>query len=122
LTTGAKAGSPMEGRLFMSLVVLLAVAGLGLELVLHPSLILNPKPGTPVDLLVWTGVVATVELLPVPLAGVLHLSLGFPILLGVAILYDPIIAALVAMIGSCDIREVRGEITPLKSLFNRAQI
>jgi signal transduction histidine kinase len=74
------------------------------------------------NLAFWVLVLATVELLPVPVSRVLQLSLGFPIRLGIAILYPPFVAAGVALLGSFDSREIRHEITPLKSMFNRCQI
>ena len=48
----------------------------------------------------WALIVAIVELLPVPLSKTVRLSLGFPILLGIAILYSstPPIAALLALL------------------------
>ena len=74
------------------------------------------------EVLFWASVVAVADLLPVPAWRDLRLSLGFPILLGVAILYSPPIAAAVAFLGTFDIREIRREVTALKALFNRAQI
>lgn len=73
-------------------------------------------------LLVWASVVATVDLLAVPVSTALQLSLSFPILLGVAILYSPIVAGAVALIGSFDSRELKRGISPLTALFNRCQI
>ena len=43
-------------------------------------------------------------------------------LTAVAILYPPGAAALVAFLGSSDPREFRGEINPLRTLFNRSQV
>jgi signal transduction histidine kinase len=74
------------------------------------------------DLLFWCVVVAVVELLPVPVSRVLQLSLSFPILLGVAILFDPLTAGGVAFIGAFDSREFRRDVSPIDALFNRTQI
>ena len=49
-------------------------------------------------------------------------SLSFPLELSVALLYPPPVAALIALLGSADLRELRGEIPPLKALCIRAQI
>src|SRR3989442_13487413 len=62
----------------------------------------------------WILAVIVVDLIPVPAWGGLQLSLSFPILLGVAILYPPATAALIAVLGSVDPRELRREVTLLK--------
>jgi signal transduction histidine kinase len=108
-------GSPLA-LAFMCTVVVSVLLGLGFAAFSEPGSFLR------LELLFWAVVLAAVELLPVPVSRVLQLSLGFPILLGIAILYTPLVAAAVAFIGSFDSREIRREITPLKSLFNRSQI
>lgn len=52
----------------------------------------------------FVAAVAVIDLIPVPGWGGLQLSLSFPVLLGVAILYDPSIAAGIAFLGSFDPR------------------
>jgi signal transduction histidine kinase len=74
------------------------------------------------ELLLWIAIIALVELLPAPAWGGIQVSLGFPLLTAVAILYAPGAAALVAFVGSCDPRELRGDINPLRTLFNRSQV
>jgi hypothetical protein len=103
-------------RLFMSFT---AVATLALLFAADYS---RPRPVLQVGLLFWLAVLAVVELLPVPVSKVLNLSLGFPIRLAIMILYPPYVAATVALIGSFDSREIRREMSPLKSIFNRSQI
>jgi signal transduction histidine kinase len=103
-------------RAFMAVVVLGTVSVLG------AGVLSSPHDFAQRDLIFWVLVLATVELLPVSVSRVLQLSLGFPIRLGVAMLYAPYVAAGVALIGSFDKRELKGEITPLKSAFNRSQI
>lgn len=71
--------------------------------------------------LYWTILLAAVELLPVTLGFETRLTMGFTILLAIAILFQPVIAMLIAAIGSVDPREIRGEVPPHKALFNRAQ-
>ena len=66
--------------------------------------------------------VAVVDLIPVPAWGGMQLSLSFPILLGVAMIYDPTVAAVIALVGSFDPREFRLQMPPLRALFNRAQM
>jgi signal transduction histidine kinase len=82
----------------------------------HPGQLLDRR------LLFWMVAIAIVDLMPVPAWGGLHLSLTFPIRLSLAILYPPVAAAAVALLGSFDPRELRGEIGPVTSLFNRSQI
>src|SRR2546427_6523794 len=57
--------------------------------------------------LFWILAVIVVDLIPVPAWGGLQLSLSFPILLGVAILYPPAAAGFIALLGSVDPRELR---------------
>src|SRR5207245_7576087 len=100
----------------MSATVLAAVSIIAIADYSRPRAILQ------FGLLFWMAVLAMVELLPVPVSRVLHLSLGFPITLAVMILYPPFVASTVALLGSFDSRELRGEIRPLTSSFNRSQI
>jgi signal transduction histidine kinase len=104
------------GRLFMLAVLIPTLIGLGAAAVSSPHGLLQP------EVLAWILIVAVVELLPVAVTRQLQLTLGFPILLGVAILYSPHVAGLVALFGSFDARELQREISLLKAGFNRAQI
>ncbi len=74
----------------------------------------------PVLLFILT--VAAVDLIPVPAWGGMQLSLSFPILLGVAIVYPPPVAATIALLGSFDPRELRLRMPALRAVFNRAQM
>jgi signal transduction histidine kinase len=74
------------------------------------------------DLILWVLLVGAVELLPAPAWRGIHVSLGFPILTAVAIIYPPGWAATVALVGSTDPAEFRHETTLLKALFNRCQV
>ena len=73
-------------------------------------------------MLVWVLLVGLAELLPVPAWRGIHVSLGFTLLTAVAILYTPVWAAAIALVGSTDLVELRGETTVLKALFNRSQV
>ena len=66
--------------------------------------------------------IAVVDLIPVPVWGGMQLSLSFPVLLSVAIIFDPPVAALIALLGSADPREVKREVSPSMALFNRSQV
>jgi signal transduction histidine kinase len=70
----------------------------------------------------FIAAVMAVDLIPVPVWGGMQLSLSFPILLGVAMLYPPAIAGLIALLGSVDPREFRREVGPLRALWNRTQM
>jgi signal transduction histidine kinase len=75
------------------------------------------------ELLVWAGIVAMLELIPVPLWRGTTVSMSFPLLMAVAFLnYSPAAAALTALIGSVDPREFKREFGPLRALFNRCQV
>jgi signal transduction histidine kinase len=82
----------------------------------------HPTSYPPAELISWIVILATIELLPVPAWRGLQLSLGFPIRLGMAILYPPGLAASLAWVGSFDPRELRRERRVLTSLFDRSQI
>lgn len=72
--------------------------------------------------LLFIVTVAIVDLIPVPAWGGMQLSLSFPILLGVAIVYPPPVATVIAFLGSCDPREFRLEMPVLRAIFNRCQM
>ncbi|MGH2555483.1 MAG: ATP-binding protein [Actinomycetota bacterium] len=105
-----------QARVFMWAVVIGVLLGFGLTVFRHPDQVLQLK------LAAWIVVVAAVELLPVPVSQVLRFSVGFSILLGIAILYTPSAAAIVALLGSSDPRELKREIPIPKALYNRTQI
>ena len=66
--------------------------------------------------------IAVVDLIPVPVWGGMQLSLSFPILLGVAVIFDPPVAALIALLGSADPREVKLDVPLSVALYNRSQV
>jgi signal transduction histidine kinase len=74
------------------------------------------------SVLLFIVTVAVVDLIPVPGWGGAQLSLSFPLLLGVAIIFEPAVATLIAFLGSADPRELRRETTVIRALFNRSQM
>lgn len=72
--------------------------------------------------LLWSVLIGAVELLPVPVWRGLQVSLGFPLLIMVAILYPPGVAGLIALLGASDPREFKREVGVLRALFNRCQV
>lgn len=80
------------------------------------------RPWIDSTLVLWVGVVAIVELLPVSVWRGLQVSVGFPVLMAVSFLYSPEIAMVAGFLGSSDPREFRREVNPAKGAFNRSQI
>jgi signal transduction histidine kinase len=73
------------------------------------------------SLLFWALLVVVLSLLPIRVDDA-QLTLDDPILLALAFLYPPEVAALVALLASFDPREIRGEVAFSRALFNRVQI
>ena len=73
-------------------------------------------------LLVWIVAIAVVDLMPVPTSVELNFSLSFPLQLAVALIYPPPVAAVIALLGTSDTRELNNELPLAKSLFIRGQI
>jgi signal transduction histidine kinase len=114
----ARDETPEHGPLVTALelvVVLPTLAFLAIALIREPQEI---TPG------VWFFAisVAIIDLIPVPAWSGLQLSVSFPVLLGAAILFPPAIAGTIALVGSCDPREFRRQITVLRAAYNRCQI
>jgi signal transduction histidine kinase len=66
--------------------------------------------------------IAIIDLIPVPAWSGLQLSVSFPVLLGAAVLFAPPVAGAIALVGSFDPREFRGQIAVLRAAYNRCQI
>jgi len=75
-----------------------------------------------VELAVWVGIIALVELVPVPMWRGTHISMGFPLLMGVGFLYLPAAAGMAAFLAASDPREFKQEVSALRALFNRCQV
>jgi signal transduction histidine kinase len=72
--------------------------------------------------LFWLVLLSTAGLLPVALGLGTEVTMAFPILLAIAIIFEPAIAMAIAGIGSFDMREFRREIPLWRALFNRCQL
>src|SRR5580765_826918 len=81
----------------------------------------NPSALTP-ELLIWAVLVAGTDLLPIPAWRGLQVSLAFPLLMMVGILYSPVAAGAVALLGTTDPREYKREVSLLHALFNRCPV
>jgi signal transduction histidine kinase len=73
------------------------------------------------DLAVWTLMIVVVNLFPVWLRAATF-TMDMPLLLAVALLYPPEVAVLVALIASLDVRELSGQVSVTRAVFNRSQI
>ena len=100
---------------FEAAIVLPTLAALGYFLVRRSSAL-------EASLLYWMALIVLVDLLPVPAWHGLQLLLDFPLLIAVAILYDPPAAAVALFAASFDPREWRREVGTMQALFNRSQM
>jgi signal transduction histidine kinase len=69
----------------------------------------------------WISLLLVAEALPVSLGFHSQISMAFPVALAVALLFEPVVAMLILVLGSFDARELRREIPFSHSVFNRAQ-
>jgi signal transduction histidine kinase len=76
----------------------------------------------PTSVIPWTVMIAAVELLQVPTWRGVQVSVGYPLVIAVALTYQPEVAALVALLSASDPREFRREVSLLRALFNRCQV
>ena len=112
----ARRGRPTRLRAYELIVVV------PLLVWLVASFLQDPSPFRDWRILVWAAAIAVVDLLPVRGSSEMAFSLSFPIELSAALTHIPAVAALIALLGAADRREVRGELPPLKALYIRGQI
>ncbi|MDQ3941294.1 MAG: hypothetical protein M3238_08090, partial [Actinomycetota bacterium] len=82
---------------------------------------LGQEPPALTTFFFWVTLLIAVEVLPVSLDFETEVTMGFPIHLAVAMIFDPSTAMVIAGLGSLDPRELRREIALHHALFNRAQ-
>jgi signal transduction histidine kinase len=114
---------PRDERRIQGLEVLVTLPVLALIaflIGLNTSSVLHGK--TLIELAAWVAIIGAVELIPVPMWRSTHISIGFPLLMVVAFLYQPGPAGLVAFLAASDPRELRREVNLLRALFNRCQV
>jgi signal transduction histidine kinase len=75
-----------------------------------------------IELGLWAAIVAAVDLVPVRVWGSVSVSMSFPVTLAAGMIFLPTEAALIALIGSFDPRELKGGVSLAKSVFNRSQV
>jgi signal transduction histidine kinase len=73
------------------------------------------------ELLFWGGLVVVVNLIHVDLEP-LQFTLDMPLLLALALLYPPPVAASVVLVSSVDVREFRRTVSFSRAVFNRCQV
>src|SRR5438094_5176692 len=87
------------------------------------SLTLGPTAFRPSwSWLLWSLLIAGIELLPVPAWRGLTISVGFPVLVTVAILCPAGAAGAITFVGALDPREFRREVSLGVALYNRSQV
>lgn len=70
----------------------------------------------------WTLLLIAAELLPVSLAFESAITMSFPLMLALALLFPPWAAMAIAGLGAFDPREFRRQISLHRALFNRSQL
>jgi signal transduction histidine kinase len=105
-------------RLLLLVSVCLFLATLA---IIGAFLLQSPIPFNP-EWLIWSVLIAGIEFLPVPAWRGLTISVGFPVLIMVAILYPAGGAGAIALIGALDPREFRREVSLGAALYNRSQV
>jgi signal transduction histidine kinase len=70
----------------------------------------------------WSLLIAAIELMPVPAWRGITISVGFPLLIAIAILHPPSVAVVLTFLGASDPRELRREVSVGLALFNRSQV
>jgi signal transduction histidine kinase len=73
------------------------------------------------ELLFWGGLVVLINLIHVDMEP-LQFTLDMPLLLALALLYPPPVAACVALVSSIDVREFRRTVSLSRAVFNRCQV
>jgi signal transduction histidine kinase len=71
--------------------------------------------------LFWVALLIVAELLPVSLGFESQVTMAFPIVLAVSLLFEPATTMIIAGLGAFDRRELRREIPVWHALFNRCQ-
>ncbi|HSL11365.1 MAG TPA: sensor histidine kinase [Actinomycetota bacterium] len=70
----------------------------------------------------WSVLITAIELMPVPAWRGITISVGFPLLIAIAMLYPPSVAVVLTFLGASDPRELRREVSVGLALFNRSQV
>lgn len=109
---------PASTRIFYWTFDLVAVGGLALLLLEDMDSVREVLP----QLLAWGLVIAAADSLPIRFWGPATLTMSLPVTLAVGMLFAPLPAALIALVASLDPREIKGDVSFARALFNRSQI
>jgi signal transduction histidine kinase len=90
-------------------------------MVLGLQTLTQPFPGVS-TIVFWVALLIGAELLPVSLGFQSQVTMAFPLVLAIAIVFEPGTAMPIAALGAFDAREIRHEIPLWHALFNRAQL
>ena len=117
-------GSSVSDTLLGNVISLTAPALLALLVLLGGSEAWTLVADEWVNLATWVALILGIELLPIFAEDQeITWTLDVPLLLAVAVLYPPEVAATVAFVAALDAREFRSpRVRPVRALFNRAQV
>jgi hypothetical protein len=82
----------------------------------------GPMPSDVAELLLWVAVDAAIGLAAVTFVSGAELGLDAPLLIAAAMIFGPIPAGFIAVLGYVDRREWRRAVSLERALFNRAQV
>src|SRR4051794_24051290 len=74
------------------------------------------------EIAAWVLACLLADLMYVRIGRSITLSMSLPVVLAAALLHAPAVAALIAFLGSLDPREIRGQSSVERILFNRSQV
>lgn len=106
----------------MNFVKVYAWSGVAVTAIVTALLYSNFQHEFPIGAIVfWALLLAIAELLPVTLGFETRITMGFPILIAAAIIFQPPLAMTIAGLGSFDSREFKRDLPLHHALFNRGQ-
>ena len=109
---------PLAARIFYWSLDGVAVSLLGWLLLRDAGSLAGQLP----ELAAWALIIAVADSMPIRFWGPATLTMSLPVALAVGMLFDPLPAALVTLVASFDPRELRGEVSFARAVFNRCQI
>lgn len=109
-------GDSARARAFHWIVSAFTILGLAVFLDLH-----HPRENA-AELGAWILASLLADLMYVRIGRSITLSMSLPVVLAAALLHAPAVAALIAFLGSLDPRELRGQSSVERILFNRSQV
>lgn len=108
---------PLSLRIYLFLVAAIVIGSLAAEVLLREEVRDQLRSGAP-----WVLALFLVEMFPIPVWRDIRVSFGYPLIMFLAVLYEPGAVGLFVLVGSGDPREFTGESDVLRTLFNRSQV